>query len=94
MTLFSVLMHISHGLTEKTSKLKTLQRNERQLAATNESLKHKMAQQAEQPGSGLTSPKPHKSIFLTPAEVSIMEVKDPLPNPEGKSIVLDTPIAY
>ncbi|MEL4896985.1 hypothetical protein [Crocosphaera sp. Alani8] len=80
--------------SQEFSKLKTLQRNERQLAATNESLKHKMAQQAEQPGSGLTSPKPHKSIFLTPAEVSIMEVKDPLPNPEGKSIVLDTPIAY
>ena len=76
------------------SKLKTLQRNERQLTASNESLKHKMAEQAEQPGSGLTLPNPHQSIFVAPAKVSLMEVADQTTETPISPIIPDTPIAY
>ncbi len=80
--------------SQEFSKLKTLQRNERQLAATNESLKHKMAQQAEQPGSGLTAPNPHKSIFLAPAEVPVIEMSEPTQQKKKIPVIIETPIAY
>ncbi len=80
--------------SQEFSKLKTLQRNERQLAATNESLKHQMAKRAEQPGSGLTLPNPHKSIFVTPAEVPVMEVKEQTPETQTIPIIPETAIAY
>lgn len=80
--------------TQEFSKLKTLQRNERQLAATNESLKHKMAEQAEQPGSGLTPPNPYKSIFLAPAEVPTMEVKEATQQKQTMPVITETPVAY
>ncbi len=80
--------------TQEFSKLKTLQRNERQLAATNESLKHKMAEQAEQPGSGLTPPNPHKSIFLAPADLPVMEVKEGTQQKPKIPVMTETPVAY
>lgn len=48
-------------------QLEALQRQERQLTATNEALKQNLAQQAEQPGSRLTPPNPNSMIFLPPA---------------------------
>ncbi|MDJ0732287.1 MAG: hypothetical protein QNJ33_20110 [Crocosphaera sp.] len=80
--------------SQEFSKLKTLQRNERQLAATNESLKHKMAEQAEQPGSSLTLPSPYKSIFLSPADVPTIEVTEQTEETQKTPIIPETPIAY
>ncbi|PSB23567.1 hypothetical protein [Stenomitos frigidus] len=48
-------------------KLKTLQRNEREMIATNEGLKNQLALQADQPGSGLVPQTPDNTIFLQPA---------------------------
>lgn len=45
-------------------KLETLQRHERHLLATNETLKHQLAQQAEKPETGLTHLQPFQTIFL------------------------------
>lgn len=50
--------------SQEYRKLETLQRHERQMIATNESLKHQLAQQAEKPEAGLTNPQPHQSIFI------------------------------
>jgi hypothetical protein len=47
-------------------KLKTLQRNERELLAAGESLKGQIAQQAERPGSQLIPKTPSSMIFLKP----------------------------
>lgn len=47
-------------------KLETLQRYERHITATNESLKNQLAQQAEKPETGLSNPSPTQSIFLNP----------------------------
>ncbi|MDJ0658037.1 MAG: hypothetical protein QNJ42_00945 [Crocosphaera sp.] len=80
--------------SQEFSKLKTLQRNERQLAATNESLKHKMAEQAEQPAAGLTPPNPYQSIFLSPAEVPVIEMSEQPQEKQNIPIITDTPIAY
>ncbi|MEA5536494.1 hypothetical protein [Crocosphaera sp. XPORK-15E] len=80
--------------TKEFSKLKTLQRNERQLASTNETLKHKMAQQAEQPGSGLTEPNPNQSLFLSPAEVPKTSVPVTPTSTEAEPLMPDSPIAY
>lgn len=80
--------------SQEFSRLKTLQRDERQLAATNESLKHQMAQQAEQPESGLTPPNPHKSLFVTPAEVPVIEVKEQMGESKKTPIIPETAIAY
>lgn len=48
-------------------KLKTLQRNEREMIATNEGLKNQLALQADRPGSGLVPQTPDNTIFLQPA---------------------------
>lgn len=48
-------------------QLEALQRQERQLTATNEALKQNLAQQAEQPDSQLAPPNPSSIIFMPPA---------------------------
>ncbi|BFM38930.1 hypothetical protein OLK001_08560 [Synechocystis sp. LKSZ1] len=46
------------------ARLKTLQQTERQLLANTESIKNQLAQQAEQPNSGLVKVSPQQNIFL------------------------------
>jgi hypothetical protein len=48
-------------------RLQNLQRHERQLKTTNATLSNKMAEEGEQPTTGLVSPNPEGTIFLTPA---------------------------
>jgi hypothetical protein len=45
-------------------KLEALQRHERDLLATNETIKHQLARQAENPATGFTAPRPFQTIFL------------------------------
>ncbi|MEH1935096.1 MAG: hypothetical protein V7L14_15650 [Nostoc sp.] len=51
-------------------RLQSLQRHERLLMTTNATLTNKMAQEAEQPTTGLVSPTPQGMIFLPPASYS------------------------
>jgi hypothetical protein len=80
--------------SQEFSKLKTLQRNERQLTSTNESIKNTMAQRAEQAGSGLTPPNPHQSIFLSPGDVPDVKISDDTQETQEKPLIPETPIAY
>lgn len=48
-------------------KLKTLQRNEQEMTATNASMENQLALQAEKPGSGLVPQTPDSTLFLQPA---------------------------
>lgn len=48
-------------------RLETLQQQERQLTTANEALKHQLAQQAENPATGLVQSTPENAIFLEPA---------------------------
>lgn len=53
--------------TQARRQLATLQRNERQLTATTEVLKNQMAQEAEQPATGLIPSESSTTIFMQPA---------------------------
>jgi len=76
------------------NSLQALQRQERQLAVANEILSSHLAQEAEQPNSGLVLPQPGDAIFLeAPAPISpvvaeaapILQDVAPLPvnSPQG-----------
>ena len=56
-------------------KMRTLERQERQLTQTNEVMKHQLAQQAER--SGLLPVNPHQSIFLSPPKPSPAQSQPP-----------------
>ena len=56
--------------SKKYQDLETLQRQERELVATNESLKHKLAQQAQQEDSNLVLMGSKNTLFIPPASLS------------------------
>ena len=56
--------------SKKYQDLKTLQRQERQLVAANESLKHKLAQQAQEKDSNLALINSNNTIFIPQASSS------------------------
>lgn len=70
--------------------LETLQRNERQLTTTNETIKNDLAIQAENPEMGLVNPDPNTTIFLKPTPD---ELKSPdlLPSEENNLGEINTP---
>lgn len=67
LAVYGLTVYYQQLWSEAYRKLETLQRNERQLEATNEVLKSQMAQKAEKPNAGLVSPTPGTRIFLRPA---------------------------
>jgi hypothetical protein len=73
-------------------KLKTLQRNEREMIATNEGLKNQLALQADQPGSGLVPPTPDSTIFLQPAPQRPTLMTSP--NVPKAEVEPNTPLGY
>ncbi|MEY3826897.1 MAG: hypothetical protein RLZZ148_1715 [Cyanobacteriota bacterium] len=77
-------------------KLETLQRHERQIIATNESLKHQLAQQAEKPETGLTNPQPAQSIFIPSAKTEKSSVIKPDTKTEEKppAPMVSQPMGY
>ncbi|GEM_PF-853002 len=70
--------------------LETLQRNERELTTTNETIKNDLAIQAEKPETGLVNPDPNTTIFLKPTPD---ELKSPdlLPSEENNLGEINTP---
>jgi hypothetical protein len=84
----------SRGLWIQSSRnLKNLQRQERQLTATNATLTNKMAEDAQRASTGLISPTPGGAIFLRPASanpkpvipstMSDQEIEEQKPSPLG-----------
>ncbi len=57
-------VYSQHLWSSSYKKLQDLQRDERQLTKHDETLKNRMAQEAEKPHSGLVSPTPDNTIFL------------------------------
>lgn len=74
--------------------LETLQRHERHLTATNESIKNQLALQAEKPESGLANPHPAQSIFLpfTPVKSIAVPAKEGKQNSQAH--LSSDPVAY
>ncbi len=68
LTVYGWTVYSQQTWSQAYHKLVNLQRDERQLATTNEVLKNKMALQAEEQVTGLVPPNPATTIFLTPAQ--------------------------
>lgn len=67
LSVYSWTVYSQKMWSQSYRKLAILQRHERQLTATSEVLKNKMATQAEQPLTNLILPNPTQTIFLSPA---------------------------
>lgn len=67
LTLYALTVYTQQQWTQEYRKLENLQRDERHLTTTNAVIKNQLAQQAEKPATGLVSPSPANTIFLTPA---------------------------
>lgn len=65
--LYSWTVYTQQQWSQDYRKLENLQRDERHLTTTNAVIKDQLAQQAEKPATGLVSPSPANTIFLTPA---------------------------
>lgn len=65
--LYGMTVYTEKLWSKKYQELETLQRYERQLIATNETLKDRMARQAEQSGTDLLPPNPERAVFLNPS---------------------------
>lgn len=61
--IYAWTVYVPRLWSKEYRNLETLQRHERHLTATNESLKNQLAKQAEEPKAGLTNPKPEQAIF-------------------------------
>ncbi len=68
LTVYAWTVYSQQTWSQEYHRLVSLQRDERQLATTNEVLKNKMALQAEEQVTGLVPPNPATTIFLTPAQ--------------------------
>ncbi|MUL35103.1 hypothetical protein [Gloeocapsopsis dulcis] len=65
--LYSGTVYAQRAWNQAYRQLESLQRQERQLTTASEVLKNKIAQQAEQPETGLSPADPTQAIFLKPA---------------------------
>ena len=89
---YSSTVYTQQLWSKEYRKLKTLTRNEREMIATNESLKNQLALQAGQPGSGLVPQTPDSTIFLQPAlQRSASSPSTNLPQAEAAP---KTPLGY
>lgn len=65
--LYSWTVYTQQQWSQDYRKLENLQRDERHLTTTNAVIKDQLAKLAEKPATGLVSPSPANTIFLTPA---------------------------
>ncbi|GEA27372.1 hypothetical protein MiAbW_01935 [Microcystis aeruginosa NIES-4325] len=86
--MYAWTVYIPKVWDKEFGKLETLQRHERHLLATNETLKHQLAQQAEKPETGLTHPQPFQTIFLQRQSAPNLK---PSPASQPQSTVISRP---
>ncbi len=74
--LYIATVSIPQLWSQEYKKLETLQQQERQLTAINESLKYQLARQAEQQNNNLSLQQPNDAVFLAPASVNTNQLED------------------
>ncbi len=93
LTMYSWTVYSQRLWSQEYQKLESLQRQERQLSTASELLKKQMAQEAENPHSGLVPQKPDHLVFLAPAPPRPVP-----PNPDRqtnhRAINPATPLGY
>jgi hypothetical protein len=65
--LYAYTVYTQNSWQHQYGQLKRLQKQERQQGVMNENLKHKMAQWADIPGSGLVASSPERMVFIPSA---------------------------
>ena len=68
-SLYASIVYTQQMWSKEYRKLKSLQRQERILIQTNETLKNDLADLAKKSSTGLVSLDPQKSVFLTPTPI-------------------------
>lgn len=92
LTVYSWTVYTQQQWTQEYRKLETLQRNERQLTTTNETIKDQLAQQAERPETGLVTPTTASRIVIPPAPQRQF-LAPPTQTPESE-LAATTPLGY
>ncbi|NJL84269.1 MAG: hypothetical protein HC890_17550 [Chloroflexaceae bacterium] len=88
-------VYAPHQWNQEFRNLDKLQRYERHLTATNETLKHNFAVRSETPSSGFVPPDPSKSIFLPPnPAISPSQEVAPPHQPTSQPLSVRGPLAY
>lgn len=86
---YGATVYTQQKWSQEYRKLENLQRHERQLITTNESLKNQMATEAETPATGLVPPNPAEAIVLQP---TTQKATSPQVKPAEPKI--ETPLGY
>lgn len=90
---YASTVYIQQQWSEEYRKLETLQREMRNLTAADAIMKDNLAQQAEQPDTGLVMPTPDNNIYLSPTP-SQPPTATPPPPPPKKAAASNLPIGY
>ncbi len=88
LTVYAWTVYNQQRWAQDYHKLENLQRQERQMTAANEVLKNQLAQQAENPSTGLVAPSPENTIFMSPAPQRPLTTASPqhaVPQPSPKA---------
>jgi hypothetical protein len=92
--IYAITVYTPQTWSKEYKKLKTLQRDERQLTATNETLKNQLAQQAERPETGLVDPSSSNAPLFLPVQTLPQVKPAPIPIPRSETIIETTPLGY
>jgi hypothetical protein len=93
LTVYGWTVYTQELWSQSYRRLESLQRQERELTANHESLKEYLAQQANNPGTGLVTPKTSNAVFLPP--VPELPLKEAHPMNRVKIETLpNTPLGY
>ncbi|WP_460202473.1 hypothetical protein [Scytonema sp. NUACC21] len=89
LVVYGLTVYSQEFWSQSYRKLQNLQRQERQLMTTNETLKNNMAKEAQKQPEKLVSPSPNRMIFLNPAPVTSnppSNTKIPIPEIQQQTI--------
>jgi hypothetical protein len=92
LTIYSWTVYTQQQWSREYDKLEHLQREERQLTTANAVIKDQLAQQAEQPGTGLITPSQANTIYLPAVP---QRPSHPVPNQQtAPETDANTPLGY
>jgi len=91
--IYAVTVYSQQIWSREYRQLEELQRQERNLVATHESLKNQLAVEAQNEQAGLVSPHPNNTIFLSPSPNSPFKNRSESSS-ETSSLPEKTPLGY
>ena len=94
LTVYGWTVYAQQLWSQNSRTLQKLQRQERQITTANETIKNKMAKEAEKPDAGLVAPTPSRAIFIPPTSTVRQSISGEIaPNFEIQQ-PNNTPIGY